>query len=1262
MKKFLKIFGLLLLFCILICYFSFLFVLPNVTDLNKYKPVLQQAVKEQAKLDIDFANAQITATPALGLGVKIDDLSVKLPDNTTLFYSSSVNARIALPSLLLLTVKISCFDVENPYLNLDIADGQNMKIVKLAENIINENKQREMDKVKIQNEGFQFNPALIRIKIPDIKLNNYKIIINDIKNRHYLSLMGNNLSFGYFNGKRAKIKGDAQLFSDKNRNISAKFDINTFLPETEPSLDSEDDAARRIEFNVPNPVLTYRKYDLKTNIDTKLKIYSKNNKSGASGYLNIDDLTLKVSDIEIPKSYFHSEMSENKIKLDTDLKISENANVNLSGNLRYGKKPSVDMKIKSGKIYFNDLILLAKAFSDSLEIPNELDSLSANGYFEADTYVKTNFRKLKSDGFIRIKEGALNIKNTGKVISDTNINIMFDNDILNIKNSKLNLAGADISVEGTVDNSSETDINIKTDDISLPLIFKAFAPKDVKNGFNLTSGKAKFQIFINGKLKNPVANINYKLSDFSLSDIKNTFNITDKLSEGKLISDTNVLSAGIENFDFAINLPQAKSKISIPKFNLKLSEGNIYVDENRIFVNDKPSLTYYANIINYQKPKDLIFNLKGTINTNDLIKLIGSQNAKYFNYAGNIPVNISCNGNSRKQTLLFEITGNSKNYFTPLTADKIQGLPTSLQAKIDFKPNRIKIKDTGLFVRKTTTDSKGNQIVRLNEIIGIDGTIAGDTINLIKFNIGQPLYGKIFMFPNSAFKIDRSRIYVYGKTYNPRIRGRFKVNDFNIPELLLGLNELDLKLDGIKSDLSLKNLNLNNSEINIDTIFRTIQSSVFELEKLSVNSDLIDVDKVMKVAENAAKYFPADNTSDSSSQNTDIPFKISDGDIDIKHLKTGNINVFDIKSDLTTDKNVLYLNNLSSGVFDGNIKGNISTDLVTSLLNIQLDGKNINLNKMMLDTAGMKDTLSGITDFSANLSLKGSDYEEQMKSLRGIISFNAKNGQYGPFAKIENLIIAENIRESEIFKNALGGIIQKLTTIDTTHYNNLSGVIAFKDGICKIEEITSAGDVLMLHIFGDYDLLGNTMDMKIRAKMTSILVELLGPVGAVNPIRLVNSAAGTNIVTAKAFSLFCETLTDEEINTIPSFENKYVDMSANSNRFQLVAKGDVSKPLTLIKSFKWITTKIDFDKANALIASLPEQQEGSTAQTIEELIAENKALEEEKKTLKYKIKHIFSKKKKKNKEQTKIIEVSEVKEINNEQNSNPVKSEENKNE
>ena len=311
-----------------------------------------------------------------------------------------------------------------------------------------------------------------------------------------------------------------------------------------------------------------------------------------------------------------------------------------------------------------------------------------------------------------------------------------------------------------------------------------------------------------------------------------------------------------------------------------------------------------------------------------------------------------------------------------------------------------------------------------------------------------------------------------------------------------------------------------------------------------------------------------------------------------------------------------------------------------------MKGDGISMEKMLGEAAGMKDTLSGKTAFETDISLKGATFEEQVKSHKGKLNFSIKDGQFGPFGKLENLIIAENIRESEIFKSALGGVIENLTTVDTTHFQNLQGKMSFENGICNIEEITSEGKVLALHLFGQFNILKNTADMKVRAKMSSIISNLLGPIAMINPINLMNSAAGMNIVTAKAFSIFCETLTPEEADTLPSFSNAYVDNSAM--KFQLGVSGDVAKPLSLIKSFKWLATQSEIDLAQAFVDSIPEPVEGSTATTIEEIIKENEALEAEKKTLKYKVKHIFSKKEKIKKEASEKKETENLEETDSE--------------
>ena len=92
------------------------------------------------------------------------------------------------------------------------------------------------------------------------------------------------------------------------------------------------------------------------------------------------------------------------------------------------------MSIKTGKIQFNDLVILTKAFMDSLHIRNELSTIKAEGYVQADCYIKSNFKKLKSNGSVVIKNGGVSVRNLGKVLSDGNINIKFDNNIFLINN------------------------------------------------------------------------------------------------------------------------------------------------------------------------------------------------------------------------------------------------------------------------------------------------------------------------------------------------------------------------------------------------------------------------------------------------------------------------------------------------------------------------------------------------------------------------------------------------------------------------------------------------------------------------------------------------------------------------------------------------------------------------------------------------------------------------------------------------------------
>ena len=1228
MKKIFKILGIIFICILAILYLCFLFVLPRIIDLSQYNEDIKKIVSEQANLNLEYDNLSLITTPALGAGIKADNIKVKLPDESVLLSSDSLKAAVSIPKLLLYTIKITVAEFENPFINVEILkNGEDYKIVKHIENIVNKKKQETFgEKIIIEEENESFiNADKIKIIIPNIKLNNYKVLITDLATDNFLDLHGEKLSVGYFDGKRLKVKTQAELFSNKNKNISANLDINTFLPAPSPKLDTEDDPAERVDYHFLNPVTTYQNYDLKSNIDSKIRII-KNEKGQISsfGYINIDDLAMKISTIQLPTSFIHIKTFGSYVDMDSNIRTTEEENIQLFGNFDYGKHPKTDINIKTATIHFENLFSLAKAFLDSLNIQNELNQYKINGTLDANCSIKTNFKKLKSNGFINIRHGALSVRNLGEILSKMNINIVLDDDILKIINSKLNVSGSEIKINGTIDEKSFTDIDIKTDKLPLAPLFNAFADKKTRNNYNLKSGTLSSAIQIQGKMKEAVTDIIIHLNDLDFSDKLNSFNINNRNLSFKLNykAKNKDLYAILKNKGFNFIQPKTGSKIVIPNTNVEIYDKNIEISPNLVHFNNNSALMFSGNIANYEKPENINFCLQGSVNTVDIIKYIGQDMKPYIHSKGNIPIKVTFIGDSERQTFFAQALADGDNFITPIDFDKVQNLKTSLQAKIDFKPGRIKIKDTGLFTRASILNEDGSENVILNKIMDVEGTVEGDTINLLKIDIPQNLTGKLFIFNQSSFNIENTRLFAYNKIYNPLFKGSLKIKDIKIPEIYTSIDLLDLTLLEDKLNFDLSKILFALSDINVKGTYNLKSELVPTINNLNVTSDYLNVDNISVVTENINKYLPQSDSSQTE-QNSN-PLLIQNGNIDLKKILTGNIEILNTRANLNLNHNILNIRDIRANVFKGSTTGNAIVNLNSMLINTEMTGNNINVEKALLDSSGVKNSLSGTAEFKSKLTINGAAKtpEEQMKGINGDVNFVVKNGQFGPFGKLENLILAENIRESQFFQTALGGIINSLATIDTTHFSELTGAINLKDGICMIDPITSKGNAMNMHILGKFDILKNYADMKVRIKLTSVISNLLGPLNAINPVNLVNSAASMNVVTAKAFSLFCETVPPEEINLLPSFDNAYVDQSAT--KFQLGVRGDAAKPLTLIKSFKWLATPMQFAMAKEFADSLPDVEEGEEFETIEQA----RAHELEKKTLKYKIKHIFSKKQK----------------------------------
>lgn len=1228
MKKFL-IFAVSALGLILAgLYLAFLFYLPKAVDLNEYKPLIQEIAKEQANIDVNFENPQIVTTPSLQAGFKTGEISIKLPDGSVLFSADSLQGRISLPSLILLTVKVSCAEVISPRINLDIENGEQFKVVRLVEDILNKQKNAPP---KEEVQPLPFDPSIIKIKVPNAKITDYKAVINDLKSGHSLTLTGEKLTAGYNNGKTARIKTYARLLSDDKTNITANVNISSFIPPAKPA-DPDDDPAEKIELPFVNPVLIYRDYDLKSNIDTKLKI--RQNENGLitlKGYFNIDNTTMNLSGLQLPESYIKSKFYGTCADLDTNIFLAKNQNINLKGKIGYGKKPFADISLITERIFFNDMIILSKALLDTLHIKNDLASLKGNGYWAANTQIKTDLKKIQSKGCIIARNGSISNGITKLVFDRINANLIFQDNMLKVVDTHTYINGNVLKAEGQIDSDSTADLKIHSEKLPLPGLFLAFAPSDLKKSFILSSGNLSLDGRLQGELKKSLITASVTLKDFVISDKNNSMIIGNEKLIAGIVSDLATLDGNIINKNLSLTLPLTGSIIRNPKLEIKLDENDINVKPFELLVNSNSKINLLGSISSYSSSPLIDLKADGHLNSVDLRRFAGHDAEPFIDAQGNIPVKIKITGNDKKQSIIAQLKSDAQNYITPVHIQSMQGKQSILQAKIDYKGDRVHIRNTGFY---TGTSLFGDDLAlntqNAKEVFKVSGTIvnlntAEPFINLIRISIPEEINAKLTAFTNSNLKAN-GRLLIFGKLASPLMRGSFKVKDLRIPEIFLTMDEADVNLSGKNIVLAVRRLLLNGSDINITARTDINPHPQFTLSRLDVRSRFIDLDRLMKVPEALAKY-TAPPLPSSKTQTADIPVVIRNGLINMRRIKTGEIIATNTTGRISMSNNNFFLNNLRTTAFDGIIRGDITANLITTALQIRTRGTGLNVEKALLALANMKDTLSGDLAFRTDITLSGSTMEEQMKSLKGTVTFAMTDGQLGPFGKLENMILAENIRESQFFQTALGGVINNLATVDTSHFSLMNGQILFDNGIAHINPITTIGNVMCLHISGDFNLLENTTDMKVRAKLGSVIANMLGPIAQLNPINLVQATPGLNVVMAQAFSLFCEQLTPEESAAIPNLPTKLDDNMAT--KFQIVLRGDVAKPMSLIKSFKWLALASEIEQAQNFVSTLPDPSivEDPNNATIEAILKAQELQAKEDAKLTNKLIRFFKKKK-----------------------------------
>ena len=782
--------------------------------------------------------------------------------------------------------------------------------------------------------------------------------------------------------------------------------------------------------------------------------------------------------------------------------------------------------------------------------------------------------KIKSIGSIKLKDKEqfkYNIEIVNKIMPQIELNdLIFNPQINEEQNKKEEISPINIikileglyynNVTANIDAKLTTELNNSKGNISVNnLSVSNLPPSNINLKINGNFIDINSEIYtqknevskINGKLdlgKNPNIDMNLK----SNLELSNLLKIIKDIALIFDIKDLQTLTANGKidaNFNIKSNMKTVKSNGY-----LKIPSAKLYYGLYKIGVDNINADVKLAN---------------NNINIENLGFSVLNQPLKIY---GTIKENSECD--------------------IHLTADKLnlKGLLVAFGQASLMKDNNINSGLISMFVDITGTLNKINPVIKVDvEDINIKNTPSNTQILAPKTEVNITTEGTNFIgnAKGSNIKINNPA----AKVSVPNILANINQNEIEITNTPFSIEKINLILSGKIKDYLQEKMSLDfitegdiksNLKGEINNKKQTLNLNYFTREKSSIIIPMFDKSK-MDFTGNIAITgkminpllkghieIPVLNIPEIpvSIKNMSINLngQILNGNATVEKFTSGGIEAVNIVTNFSMKGENFYLKNLKGDSFGGKISGDIIYNLTNANTDIKFTGSGMNAEKATFGATGIKKALDGTLDFDADLNLKVADYDEMMKSMKGNILFNIKNGSFGTIGRLENYLQASNIISNTILKTTVATITSATWFTDTAKFSYLNGKLSFLNGYANIEEIKSSGPSLAYFISGKYNLLNGYSNINVLGRLDGQIVAKLGPIGELSTSKLLSYIPKFGNLTSNIVKAMTQNPKTENIAAIPNLSTG----STSYKDFKVTINGTLGKT-NAIKSFKWLT-------------------------------------------------------------------------------------------
>ena len=580
-------------------------ILPLIISpiLNNYVPQINQEIKKSTGLNSSIEGIKFVTTPKFTTGVKVAKFILSTPDNKKVLSAEDFQVKMSLIPLLAKKIEVDLVKLDDIDINLGVNKDGSFEIEKYLPVQAESNPAEQETAVMELPFGLRLSNHL-----PDIKLGEYDINFTDISNGKTYVIKGDkveitdfvlNKSVKVFAEGKMTLAGREQFkYNLKiNNKIMPDLDLHELIFNPEYLKEEEKKSDQDIKLNILDVFKGLYDYKITAHIDSDITLTKNSNK----GYLNIDNMSVSPAGVVLPPSNAKLIFSGNKINIDSNLYTAQNEVSTVKGIVKTGKNTNIDINFKSGAELSN-VVKILNAFAMTFNI-KDLQTLSANGKLDADFNIKSDLKRVNSNGYLKIpfavvKYGLYNI-----VIDKINADIALANNNINIKKLGFTILGQPLKLYGLVREDTSADLHLIADNLSLKGLIIACGQAALLKENQVNSGLVSLKADIVGKLENIKPTAKIILSNLDVKNIPSNTVVKLPLTNIDITADGQSFAGiAMSNNIKAIN-PAAT--VSIPKLSANIKGDVIEITDTPVSV-EKINFTTSGKIKNYMTEKILL--------------------------------------------------------------------------------------------------------------------------------------------------------------------------------------------------------------------------------------------------------------------------------------------------------------------------------------------------------------------------------------------------------------------------------------------------------------------------------------------------------------------------------------------------------------------------------------------------------------------------------------------------------------------------------